>query len=205
MQIMTSGDYYNTIEKKAIAEYKDRGSRFIAYAFPAGSLDDFKSNLKAVKKEHPKATHYCFAYRIGSDGKQFRVADDGEPSGTAGRPILGQIDARDLTNTLVIVVRYFGGTLLGAPGLARAYKSSAALALQLTPVLQKAVERNFVLEFDYTVMNEVMKIIKQSGCRIISHDLQLFCRMRAGIPKPKLEEVLPKLRSLKGISIKEDA
>src|ERR1700710_444216 len=107
--------FYNTIETPASTEYKDRGSSFIAYAFPVLSTEDFKTKLNELKKEHPKATHHCFAYRIGIDGNTFRVSDDGEPSGTAGRPILGQIDSKELVNTLVVVVRYFGGTLLGVP------------------------------------------------------------------------------------------
>jgi putative IMPACT (imprinted ancient) family translation regulator len=105
--------FFNTIDKPSSAEFKDRGSKFIAYAFPISSVEDFKLKLNDIKKEHPKATHHCFAYRLGTDGNNFRVSDDGEPSGSAGRPILGQIDSKQLTNTLVIVVRYFGGTLLG--------------------------------------------------------------------------------------------
>src|SRR5262252_8044704 len=128
-------DYYNTIEKLSVAEFKDRGSKFIAYTFPIVNINDFKTRLEEIKKEHPKATHHCFAYRLGIGGNNYRVSDDGEPSGTAGRPILGQIDSKELTDVLVIVVRYFGGTLLGVPGLINAYKSSAALALQLTPVI----------------------------------------------------------------------
>ena len=138
--------YYQSIEKPAIAEYKDRGSKFIAYAFPVNSVNEFKEKLAAIKKEHPKATHHCFGYRLGLDGNNFRVSDDGEPSGTAGRPILGQIDSKKLTNVLIIVVRYFGGTLLGVPGLINAYKTAAALALQVTPVVRKPVEVNYTLQ-----------------------------------------------------------
>src|SRR5438270_8046542 len=104
---------YHTIEKPSLAEYKDRGSRFIAYAFPIERAEDFKKRLKEIKDEHPKASHHCFAWRIGTDGNQFRSSDDGEPSGTAGKPILGQIDSRQLTDAAIVVVRYFGGTLLG--------------------------------------------------------------------------------------------
>src|SRR5262245_49830331 len=135
---LMNADFYNTIEKTSAAEFKDRGSKFIAYTFPIAN--DFKEKLALIKKEHPKATHHCFAYRLGLDSNNFRVSDDGEPSGSAGRPILGQIDSKQLTNVLVIVVRYFGGTLLGVPGLINAYKNSAALALQVTPVVRKPVE-----------------------------------------------------------------
>ncbi|HEY8971071.1 MAG TPA: YigZ family protein, partial [Puia sp.] len=119
---MAEQDFYYTIEKEATAEFKDRGSKFIGYAIPVSSVDEFKEKLNEVKKLHPKATHHCFAYRLGLDGNVFRVSDDGEPSGSAGRPILGQIDSKELVNVLVVVVRYFGGTLLGVPGLINAYK-----------------------------------------------------------------------------------
>ncbi|MDE3247503.1 MAG: YigZ family protein, partial [Bacteroidota bacterium] len=122
-------DFYYTAGKTATAEYKDRGSRFIALVIPFDNKDDFKTRMNEVKEAHPKATHYCFAYRLGLDGNNFRAGDDGEPSGSAGKPILGQIDSRELTNTLIVVVRYFGGTLLGVPGLINAYKTAASLAL----------------------------------------------------------------------------
>src|SRR5688572_2728376 len=118
-------DFYFTIEKPSFAEYKDRSSRFLAYAYPLSNAEAFKKQMKSIRAEHPKAAHHCFAYRLGTDGNQFRVGDDGEPSGTAGKPILGQLDSRKLINTLVVVVRYFGGTLLGVPGLILAYKTSA--------------------------------------------------------------------------------
>ena len=124
-------NYFQTVEQPAVAEFSDRGSRFIAYVQPVQSVDDFKAALNEVKKLHPKASHHCFAYRLGNSGTIYRVTDAGEPSGTAGRPILGQIDSKGLTNVLVVVVRYFGGTLLGVPGLINAYKSAAALAYNL--------------------------------------------------------------------------
>ncbi|HSN09075.1 MAG TPA: YigZ family protein, partial [Hanamia sp.] len=110
---MKENDYYFTIETTAVAEFKDRGSKFLAYSFPVKNINDFKKHLQNLKKEHPKAVHHCFAYRIGTDGNVFRTSDDGEPSGTAGKPILGQIDSKNLTDILIVVVRYFGGTLLG--------------------------------------------------------------------------------------------
>ena len=147
---MTPDSHYYTIEKSSVAEFKDRGSKFIAYAYPITDITEFKEKLAALKKEHPKAVHHCFAYRIGMGGINFRVSDDGEPSGSAGRPILGQIDSKQLTNIVIIVVRYFGGTLLGVPGLINAYKTSAALALEGTSVIQKPVLINYRLQFNYT-------------------------------------------------------
>jgi uncharacterized YigZ family protein len=121
-----SPDHYHTIEKPSVDEYKDRGSKFIAYAFSVSGVNEFKEKLAAIRKEHPKATHHCFVYRIGIDGNNFRVSNDRELSGSAGRPILGQLDSKQLINVLIIVVRYFGGTLLGVPGLINAYKNAAA-------------------------------------------------------------------------------
>ena len=196
-------DYYSTIEIPSIAEFKDRGSRFIAYAFPVSDVSDFKEKLVKIKKEHSKATHHCFAYRIGPDRSVYRVSDDGEPSGTAGKPILGQIDSRQLTDVLIIVVRYFGGTLLGAGGLINAYKNAASLALQVTPVVQKPVLVSYHLQFDYTLMNDIMKISKQFDCKISHQESFLLCSLTLGIPKNRLDEVLQKLGNIKGIEMKK--
>lgn len=195
-------EIYFTIEKTATAEYKDRGSKFLAYAFPVKTTEAVKECLQEVKKEHPKATHHCYAYRLGTDGLQFRANDDGEPSGTAGKPILGQIDSKQLTDTLVIVVRYFGGTLLGVPGLINAYKTATALVLQLIPVAQKNVEVKYLLSFDYTILNDVMMVIKQHHCSILSQELQLFCSMQIGIPKAGQELCLLRLKDIHNLDIK---
>src|SRR5258707_140200 len=198
-----SPDSYSTIEKLSVAEFKDRGSKFIAYAFPIADVNEFKEKLTAVKKEHPKATHHCFAYRLGLDGNNFRVSDDGEPSGSAGRPILGQINSRQVTNVLIIVVRYFGGTLLGVPGLINAYKTAASFALQVTPIVQKPVLINYRLQFDYTQMNDVMMIVKLFDCVIIKQEMQLFCSMEIGVPKKSLEKVLSKVEELRGVEMEK--
>ena len=195
-------DAYLTIEKTAFAEFKERGSKFIAFAYPIQTTDEFKVHLQLLKKEHPKAVHHCFAYRLGLDGNNFRVSDDGEPGGTAGRPILGQIDSKFLTDTAVIVVRYFGGTLLGVPGLINAYKTATIMALQLVPTVEKAIEMVYELQFDYTRLNEVMTICKQFGCTVIGQEQQLFCLLKIGIPKARLQEVLFKLTDLHTVDIK---
>lgn len=194
-------NHYYTIEQPAVAEFKDRGSRFLAYAFPIQAADDFKKRLKALKEEHPKAAHHCFAYRIGTDGNNFRAGDDGEPSGSAGKPILGQIDSKELSNVAVVVVRYFGGTLLGVPGLINAYKTATSLALQLTPITQKPVLSHYELQFDYTLMNEIMMVVKRFGCVVVHNEAQLFCRMVIGIPKEVLETCLNKLADLHGVEV----
>ena len=198
---MSDAEYYQTIEKASFAEFKDRGSKFIAFAYPVQTVEDCKQYLQSLKKEHPKAVHHCFAYRLGWDGNVFRVSDDGEPSGTAGRPILGQIDSKELTNVSVIVVRYFGGTLLGVPGLIQAYKSATAMALQLVPVIQKPIEVMYELHFDYTQMNDVMMIVKQCGCSVVGQENQLFCLLRVGIPKSRLEEALHRLNDIRSVEV----
>ncbi len=202
---MNEQGFYNTIVQPSTAEFKDRGSKFIAYAFAIETTDGFKQQLQALKKEHPKAVHHCFAYRIGTDGNNFRSSDDGEPSGTAGKPILGQIDSKELTDVAVIVVRYWGGTLLGVPGLINAYKTAASLALQVTPIIQKQVEINYSIEFDYTRMNEVMMVLKQFNCTVIQQETQLFCIITVGIAKNRLEEVLYRITELQNVVIKRTA
>jgi uncharacterized YigZ family protein len=196
-------NFYNTIDKASEAEYKDRGSRFLAIVFSIQSADDFKKRLKSIKGQHPKANHHCFAYRIGTDGNNYRSSDDGEPSGTAGKPILGQIDSRELTNIAVVVVRYFGGTLLGVPGLINAYKTATTLALQLTPITQRPVLVEYELQFDYTLLNEIMMVVKRFGCTIIHNEAQLFCRMIIGIPKDVLEYCIQKLHDLQSVEVKK--
>jgi len=198
---MTTPEFYFTLDKPGIAEFKDRGSKFIAYAYPLLDLADFKMKLAALKKEHPKAVHHCFAYRLGTNENVFRVSDDGEPSGTAGKPILGQLDSKQLTNTLVVVVRYFGGTLLGVPGLINAYKTAASLAIQTAPIVQRTIEMNYDLQFDYTSLNDVMMIIKQSNCTVVLQEAQLFYHMVIGIPATKVSEVLHRLSDLRNVEV----
>ncbi|MFZ4058709.1 MAG: IMPACT family protein [Ferruginibacter sp.] len=193
--------FYYTIDKTATAEFKDRGSRFIAYAFPLDNVEAFKDQLAELKKVHPKAVHHCFAYRIGTEGNVFRVSDDGEPSGSAGRPILGQIDSKELVNVGVIVVRYFGGSLLGVPGLINAYKTATSLALQMVPTVQKQLEKHIELHFDYTQMNEVMMVLKQCNCTILQHEVQLFCLIKAGIPFIRFDEVVFRVKELRGVEL----
>lgn len=194
--------YYFTIEQFATAEYKDRGSKFIAFVYPMLTIESCKKQLAILKKEHPKASHHCIAYRLGIDGNTFRVTDDGEPSGVAGRQILGQIDSKNLTNLMVVVVRYFGGTLLGVPGLINAYKTVTALALQLVPSIKKPIEIPYELNFNYQQQNEVMTILKNYQCSVVEQTAQLFIQLRIGIPKNRLNEVIEQLGKLSSIIIK---
>ena len=148
-------DTYQTIAAPSVGEYKEKGSKFIAYTFAVHSEAEVKAQLEGLKKEHSKARHHCYAYRLGLDGKLFRANDDGEPSGTAGRPILGQIDSFGLSNVLAVVVRYFGGTKLGTAGLKRAYKESTKAAFQQAVIVEKIVEDQFSITFDYAFMRNM--------------------------------------------------
>lgn len=196
-------EFFQTIEQPAEAFFKDRGSKFLAFAFPISSAADFKALLNKLKKEHPKAVHHCFAYRIGTGGHQFRASDDGEPSGTAGKPILGQIDSKGLTNLCVIVVRYFGGTLLGVPGLINAYKTAASLVLQVVPIVQKPVMASFEIHFDYTQMNDVMILIRQMQGEITNQESQLFSILKVNIPKSRKAEFQFRCSNLRNVELTE--
>lgn len=197
--------HFTTIASPSQTEYKDRGSRFLAYAFPIASVEEFKKRLKALKEEHPKANHHCFAYRIGTDGNTFRASDDGEPSGSAGKPILGQLDSKGLTDAAVIVVRYFGGTLLGVPGLINAYKTATSLALQLAPAVEKAILVSYELEFDYTLLNDVMIYLKRYNAQVLQNEAQLFCRMVVGVPKAEENAFTDRINDLHGVSLRKAA
>jgi len=192
---------YKTIVQKSTGDFRDRGSKFFAFAHPIKGTDDVKTILQALKKEHPKAVHHCYAYRLGTDGTQYRANDDGEPAGSAGKPILGQIDSAGLTNVLVVVVRYFGGTLLGVPGLINAYKTACNEALQIAEVEEKWTENLVRISFDYPVMGEVLYLLKQSEATIYQQDLGLFCKISAGIPTKHASAYLQKLSELRGLTI----
>lgn len=195
-------DFYFTIGKEGNATFKDRGSTFIAYAYPISDAAMFKNILRDLKTEHPKAVHHCFAYRLGQTKDNFRVSDDGEPSGTAGRPILGQIDSRDLTDTLVVVVRYFGGVLLGVPGLIKAYKTATSLALQTVPIVKKAIEIPYILHFEFHQTNDVIQLLNQMSATILEKNIQLFPYIKAAVPSHRKEEFLERLKSIRNVELK---
>lgn len=194
---------YNTIDRQGMAEFKDRGSKFLAYVFPCEAAAVFKIKLLEIKKEHPKAVHYCFAYKIGTDGNNFRSSDDGEPSGTAGKPILRQIESKNITDICIIVVRYFGGTLLGIPGLINAYKTSASLALQIVPVISKPVLKFYQLQFGYPSLSDIMLIIKQLNGIVQLSETQLFCKINVGISLNRVEEFNLRIGKAGNVEISE--
>lgn len=184
---MTVVTTYKTITEPIQTEFKDKGSRFIAYAYPVQTVAEVKQHVDALKEEHHKARHWCYAYRLGVDGIQFRANDDGEPSGSAGRPILGQIDSAELTDVLVVVVRYFGGTLLGVPGLINAYKTATAEALSLANVIEKNIEKTVWVKCEYPNLNDVIRIAKQHQANILEQNLQLDCRLTVKLPLSSYE------------------
>jgi len=188
-------DTYKTISSPTTAEFKDRGSKFIAYAFPTKDITDVENALDHVKKEHPKARHHCYAYRLGLDGNNFRANDDGEPSGTAGRPILGQIDSFELTDVFIVVTRYFGGTLLGTSGLINAYKLSAQYALDASTVEEKIVEDIFKITFDYSIMSGIMNAVKKLNINIIEQHFEETAFLKIGIRRSHVQEQLIKLKA----------
>lgn len=194
---------YRTITDTTTSDFRDRGSKFFGFAYPISNVDEAKEHIKALKKEHPKAVHYCVGYRLGTDGTEYRASDDGEPSGSAGKPILGQIDSMGLTNVLVVVVRYFGGTLLGVPGLINAYKTATEEALNKAEIVEKQIEQKVTIKFDYPGMNDVMQLLKQSDATIYRQDLQLFCEIDAGIPIKVAEGYLQKLTEIRGVEVEQ--
>ncbi|MEO1258063.1 MAG: YigZ family protein [Bacteroidota bacterium] len=189
-------DSFQTLAKPSTGEFRDRGSKFLAYAFPAESEEDWQNCLEKVKKEHPKARHHCYAYRIGLDRNNFRANDDGEPSGTAGRPILGQIDSHELTNVFIVVVRYFGGTLLGTSGLINAYKLSAQDALSKGLIIEKLVEDNIRIHFEYGMMGEVMNAVKKTRLTIKKQHFEETAFIDLAIRKSETESQLIRLKAI---------
>ncbi|WP_291402922.1 YigZ family protein [Daejeonella sp.] len=199
---MLFDDTYKTIEKEVEGIFRDKGSRFIAYLYPIKSEEEIKNIIAELKALHPKARHHCWAMRIGSDRTVFRINDDGEPSGTAGRPILNTLLSSDLTNVLAVVVRYFGGTLLGVPGLINAYKSATQDAINQANVIEKTIDLIFKLEFGHSVMNEVMKIIKDEGLRIFNQQFDLNCSLDIEIRQSQVNKVLGRLEKVEGLKWK---
>ena len=195
---------YRTLKSPAQAEFKDKGSRFLAFAYPVQTAEQVKKHVDDLRQEHHKARHWCYAYRLGVDGNQFRANDDGEPSGSAGRPILGQIDSFELTDVLVVVVRYFGGTLLGVPGLIHAYKTSTQMALENAQIIEKNIEKTVFLRCGYPHLNDAVRIAKQHQAEIVAQDLQLDCRLTVRVPLAAYESCLAAWRQTRQMEIDTD-
>jgi uncharacterized YigZ family protein len=190
---------YQTITAATNSEFKDRGSKFLAFAYPVADVIMIKKYLQSLKELHPKAVHFCYAYRLGLDKNNYRAVDDGEPSGSAGKPILSQIDSLNLSHVLIVVVRYFGGTLLGVPGLINAYKTATIEALSNALIVTKELTDLYQFDFEYNLTNAVLTSLKKLDAIIIKTDNGLFCSIYAEIPKrlaPEIEAVCKDLYTL---------
>jgi len=196
-------DTYRTISNPSEGLFKDKGSKFIAYAYPVISEDQIKEIVQTIKKEHYSARHHCYAWRLGHEKLLFRANDDGEPTSTAGKPILGQIQSFDLTNILIVVVRYFGGTLLGVSGLINAYRNAALDAINQAEIVEKLVEKQLLIEFDYGVMNDVMKLFKDEKLPQIDPQFDLICQIKTHIRLSELSRIEEGLNKIEGLKVTE--
>lgn len=193
-------DTYLTIDKPSEGLFKDKGSKFIAYAYPFTDETTLKSVLAEVKAQHPKARHHCWAYRLSPDRSVFRLNDDGEPSGTAGRPILNSLLSKELTNIIVVVVRYFGGTLLGVPGLIQAYKSATLAAIDAAVIVEKTVNDVYRIQFDYLQMNDVMRLVKEEDLQVVKQVFDSNCLLEIEVRKLQVNQVVGRLAKLEAVS-----
>ncbi len=198
---MLFSDEYITIAQPAQGSFKDKGSRFLSFAFPVTGEQEVKQHLEALRKQYYDATHHCYAWVLGFDKSAHRVNDDGEPSGTAGRPVYGQILSNDLTNVLIVVIRYYGGTKLGVPGLIHAYKTAASEALHNTAFVTKIVKEEYQIEYPYEVMNDVMKIIKDEILEVINNEFGTKCVIRLAIRHSASERVKSKFSKINQLVI----
>lgn len=194
-------DTYFTIEEPAEGIFRDKGSKFIAYAYPFKDENKLKEIIAELKVLHPKARHHCWAYRMTPDRTVFRINDDGEPSGTAGRPILNVLLSKDVTNILVVVVRYFGGTLLGVPGLINAYKTATLEALAKASIIKKTVNDVYQIDFEYLAMNDVMRVIKDEDIAVLNQQFDNACNMTVEMRKMQVNSFVQKMEKIEGVKI----
>lgn len=197
-------DTYKTIQESAEAIYTEKRSKFIAIALPVRTLSEVKSLLEEYQKKYYDAHHVCYAYMLGAERKDFRANDNGEPSGTAGKPILGQINSRELTDVLVIVVRYFGGIKLGTSGLIVAYRMAASLALDEAPVIEKTVDEDVAVAFEYPFMNDIMRIVKEESPEILEQSYDMDCLMRLRIRKSMMGKLRARLEKVETARILDE-
>ena len=181
MEIQERNDTFKSLEAPSEGLYKEKGSKFLAFAYPVTSEEEVKRHLERIRKEYYDARHHCYAYRLGLEGSVWRMNDDGEPSSTAGRPILGQIQSAGLSDILIVVVRYFGGIKLGVPGLINAYRSAAADAVSNGRIVEKTAEETFAVTFDYTGMDRVMRVMKDMGLSPLRFDTDNVCRLEMSV------------------------
>ncbi len=199
---MSMNDTYNILVAPAEGQYKEKGSKFIALAIPVAGEEEVKENLAAIKKKYYDARHYCYAYVLGTDKQNFRSNDDGEPSGSAGKPILNQIYSADITDVLVVVVRYFGGIKLGVSGLANAYKTAAREAIQAAEKKTCTIDDILDVYFTYPLMNEVMRVLKEESLQPVATKFEIECFLTLHCRKSQTNQVLEKLKNIYGVRLK---
>ena len=197
-------DLYKTIDfPSEEVLLKEKNSKFFGYAFPVTSEEEIKEILERLRKEHFSARHWCYAYQIGTEKIQYRANDDGEPNNSAGMPIYGQIQSFEVTNVLVVVVRYFGGVKLGVGGLISAYKIAAQMALENSEIVERTIDKHFIISFGYTNMNKVMRIIKEKNLQIISQKMEMDCEIEISIRKKNVQNLLDTFENLYEIKLTE--
>ncbi|WP_271405012.1 IMPACT family protein [Tenacibaculum soleae] len=197
-------DTYKTIDVASEETlFKDRNSKFFGYAFPVFTEDDIKEALEGLRKKHHSARHFCYAWQLGTETTRFRANDDGEPSNSAGMPIYGQLQAFDVTNILVVSVRYFGGTKLGVGGLINAYRTSAQLALEISEIKEKTIDIQYLLKFGYDMMNKVQRIVKERNLNIIAQKLEMDCEYTISVRKKEAQTIFDIFDTLFKVEIKE--
>ncbi len=194
-------DTYYTLKQSSEGLYKDKGSKFLAYAYPVKNEEEIKEILDNLRKKHYDARHHCYAWALGPTRDAFRFNDDGEPSGTAGKPIYGQILSNGITNILIVVVRYFGGTKLGVRGLINAYKAATANAIENNVIIEMLIREVYELQFEYHLMNEVMKVLKDNELNQISHNFELSCKLTFEVRRNKADEIKGIFQSIYGVKI----
>lgn len=197
-------DTYRTLQNPSEALFKEKMSRFLAFAFPVNDTDEIKEILAQYQKRFYDARHLCYAYMLGYERKEFRANDNGEPSGTAGKPILGQINSFELTNVLVIVVRYFGGVKLGTGGLVVAYREAAKMALESAEIVEKTVDQCFEIEFDYISLNDVMKVVKDQAPEVVKQSFDTLCSMKLSIRKALANQLYQRLSNIESLRFLND-
>ena len=192
-------DSYKTIKSTSEGNYKEKGSKFPTLAFPVSSEEEIKEILSKLRKDYYDARHHCYAWRLGADMKRFRTNDDGEPSSTAGKPIFGQIQSNSLTNILIVVIRYFGGTKLGVSGLINAYRTAAADAIENAEIIEKTVNDIYRIEFSYAVMNDVMKILKEDQPTQFDQKFDLSCEVKISMRQSEIQKTLDKFSKVDSV------
>lgn len=199
----TEKDTYRTILKfSEEVLFKEKGSKFFGYAFPVSSDENVKEHIENLKKQHHSARHWCYAWQLGKNYEHYRANDDGEPSNSAGMPIYGQLQSFDVTNILVVVVRYFGGTKLGVGGLIQAYKTTAQMALETCKIVEKTIDENFLLKFEYPEMNIVMRILKDEDINLVQQKMELNCEFEIAVRKKDAERIFELFENTYKVTIK---